>query len=69
MQGRAGIEWDNVVNRVWKKRRKPTRDTVNGEVWGVQGRSKRKDRKKGKASVKKEGGMEKAFRDIQEVNG
>ena len=29
--------------------------TVHREVWGVQDRSKRKDRNKGKASAKKKG--------------
>ena len=36
-------------------RRKPRRDTVHREVYGVQDRSKRKDRIKGKASAKKQG--------------
>ena len=36
-------------------RRKPRRDTVHREVWGVQGRSKRKDTNNVKASAKNEG--------------
>ena len=35
---------------------------------GVQDASKRKDRKKGRASTKIEGGRERAFRDIREGN-
>ena len=34
-------------------RRKPLRDTVDRELWRVLDRSKRKDRKKGKAALKK----------------
>ena len=37
--------------------RKPRRDEVRREIWQVQGRSRRKDRKKGKASTKKQGGI------------
>ena len=36
-------------------RRQPRRDTVHREVWGVQGRSKRKDTNNVKASAKNEG--------------
>ena len=36
-------------------RRKPRRHTVHRKVCGVQDRSKRKERKKGKASAKKQG--------------
>ena len=36
-------------------RRKPRRGTVHREVWGMQDRSKRMDRNKGKASAKTKG--------------
>ena len=36
----------------------PIRDDVRREVWEVQHRSRREDRKKGKASAKKQGGTE-----------
>ena len=52
--GPAGIRWDSVVEKVWKDIRKP-RDDVRREVWEVQGRSRRRDRKKRKASAKKQG--------------
>ena len=38
--GRAGIKWKSVVEKVWKDRRKPRRYTVHREVRGVQDRSK-----------------------------
>ena len=43
--------------------RKPKGYTLYGEVWGAQDRSKRKDRKKGKTSVKTEDGKGITFRD------
>ena len=36
-------------------RRKPRRYSVDGEVWGVQDKRKRKDREKGQASKQVEG--------------
>ena len=42
---------------------------VRREVWEVQGRSRRKDRKKGKASAKKQGGIGKTRRDIRGIEG
>ena len=36
-------------------RRKPGRDTVHREVWGIQDRSTRKDRNKGNGSAKEQG--------------
>ena len=48
-KGRAGIRWDNVVEKIWKdiRRRKARRDTaVHEQVCGVQDRVKRKDRKR-----------------------
>ena len=52
----AGKGWDSALCTAWKEiGGKPRRNTVHGEVWGVQDRSKRKDRNKGKASAKKQG--------------
>ena len=49
-------------------RRKPRRDTiVHREVWGVQDRSQRKDRNKGKASAKKQGEGGGTLRDLRGV--
>ena len=45
-------------------RRKPLRDTVDRELWRVLDRSKRKDRKKGKASAKKPGETGGTLREI-----
>ena len=49
-----------MVEKVWKdvyRGKKPRRGDVRREVWEVQDRSGRNDRKKGKASAKKEGGL------------
>ena len=55
-KGRAGIRCDSVVEKAWKdKGRGPRSNTVHRQVCGVQNRSKRKDRKKGKASAKRQG--------------
>ena len=51
-------------------RRKPRRHTVHRKVCGVQDRSKRKDRNKGKASAKKhgEGGGTRYSREVKRRN-
>ena len=47
--------------------RKPRRDDVRREVWEVQGRRRRRDRKMGKASAKKQGEIGGARRDVRGV--
>ena len=49
-KGELGTRWDSVLEKVWKDiyRGDPRRGGVRREVWEVQGRSRRKDRKKGK---------------------
>ena len=49
-------------------RRQPRRDTVHREVCGVQHRSKRKDRNKGKASAKGQGERGGTLKDLRGVN-
>ena len=48
-------------------RRKPRIDTVHRKVCGVQDRSKRKGRNKGKVSAKKQGERGGTLRDLREV--
>ena len=48
-------------------RRKPRRHTVHRKVCGVQDRSKRKDRNKGKASAKEQGEKGGTLRDFRGV--
>ena len=49
-------------------RRKPRRDDIRREVWeSVQRRNRRKDRKKGKAGAKKQGGIGKTLGGIRGV--
>ena len=50
-------------------RGKLRRGDVCREVWEVQGRSRRKDKKKGKASAAKQGGIGKSLRSIRGVEG
>ena len=51
---RAAIRWDNVVEKNMEGLGgRPRRGTVYREVWRVQDRSKRKNRRNGKASAKK----------------
>ena len=50
-------------------RGKPRRGDVRREVWEVQGRNRRKDRKKGKASAKKQGGIGETRRDVRGIEG
>ena len=53
-KGRARTRWDSVVEKVWKDiGGTPRRGDVRREVWDVQGRSRREDRKKEKAYAKK----------------
>ena len=70
-KGRAGIRWHSVVVRTSKDIGGNQKQilTVHGEVWGVQYRSKRKDRNKGKAGAKKQGEREEILdlRDMREV--
>ena len=48
IKGRAGIRWD-----MEEFRGRPRKGPVYSEVWRVHGRSKRNNRRKGKASAKK----------------
>ena len=50
-------------------RRRPRRYTVYREVWRAQDRSKRKKRRKGKVSTKKEGERGETLTDILGVKG
>ena len=50
-KGRAGIRWDNVVEKTWKDL--GDQEVLTIEVWRVQDRSRVNDSKKGKASAKK----------------
>ena len=56
-KGRAGVRWDSIVEKVWKARGKPAKVVSAGRFWEVQGRGRRKDRNKGKASATKQGGI------------
>ena len=51
-KGRAGIRWDNVVEKIRKDLGGP-RSTVYREVWRVQDRSTRKNKRNEKACAKK----------------
>ena len=51
-KGRAGLKWIAKLRKYRRHRRTPRRDHILGEVWEAQHRSRRKDRKRGKASVK-----------------
>ena len=67
-KGRAGTRWDRVFEKVWKDiGGSQERDTVHREVCGVQDRSKRKDRNKGKARAKKQGDGGGTLRDLRGV--
>ena len=50
-------------------RGKPRRGDVRREGWEVQGRTRRKDRKKGKTSAKKQGEFGETLRDIRGIEG
>ena len=56
-KGRAGIRWDNVAEKSRKDLGGDQEEVlyVYREVWRVQDRSKRKNRRKGKASAEKQG--------------
>ena len=57
-KGRAGLRWDSVVEKVWKDIGGNQKGDVRREVWGVQGRSSRRnDKKNGNASATKQGGI------------
>ena len=65
--GGAGIRWDRVVDKVRKDIGGNQEDTVHRQVCGVQDRSKRKDRNKGKASAQKHGEGGGTLRDLRGV--
>ena len=46
---------------------KPRRNDVRREVWEIQDTSRRKDRKKGKASAKKQGEIGETLEDIRGI--
>ena len=63
---RAGLWWYCAVEKVLRIccRRKPRRYVVHRELWGVQDRNERKDRKRGKASAKSERGEARYVRGV-----
>ena len=67
-KGRAGIEWDNVVEKIWKDLG-DQEHTVHEKKWRVQDRSKSKDRRKGKASAKKSGERGETLGGVRGVEG
>ena len=49
-RGRAGIRWDNVVDKIWKGLGGDQEEgTLHRKVWGVQDRNIRINSSKGKA--------------------
>ena len=65
---RAGIRWDSVVEKGWKDVGGNQEEILSIEKFaGLQDRSKRKYRNKGKASAKKEGERGGTLRDLREV--
>ena len=66
-KGRAGIRWDSSRESTKGYRRKPRRDTVHREVYGVQERNERKDRNMERPSTKKQRERGGTLRDLREV--
>ena len=67
-KGRPGITLDNVVEKILEGcRGEPRRGGVRREVWEVQGRGRTRDRKKRKASAKKQGGIGKTLEDTRGI--
>ena len=66
-KGKAGIRWDKVVENIWKEIGGNVRDNVHKGRRGVQNKSKRHDRIKGKESAETGSRRGRAPQDIWRV--
>ena len=69
-QGRAGIRWDSVVEKIWKELGGDYEEVLSIEKFGgYKTELKKNNRRKGKVSAKKEGETEETLGDIRRVEG